>query len=152
MVGRDPKQPERLIEASVKNNIARRPDSMAFRLVAGPMNSDVAVIQRAGTSSLSAQDLISELVVRKSRAVDEAEQWLSKELAAGPRPAAEMYESAAAAGIARRTLKHALRKVGRARKIGFGSEGQWVWSLREESPKAYIHNTGTLSHLNGTHK
>ena len=123
------KHPERLIrcESSFLPQKIAQPstDSLAFRLVeAGPMNSDVAVIQWAGTSPLSAQDLISEPVVRRSRAVDEAEQWLSKELAAGPRPAAEMCESAAAAGIARRTLKRALRKAGRARKIGFGSEGQ----------------------------
>lgn len=151
MVGRDPEKRDRLILASVKNNIARRPDSLAFRLTGGRVSSEVAVINWEGTSSLSAQDLVTDPVRPKRRAVDEAEQWLREELSAGPRPAAEMYEAAEAAGIAKRTLKRALKKVGQARKIGFGSEGQWVWSLREESPKEPIHSTGTLSHLNGSH-
>lgn len=151
MVGRDPEDDNRLILASVKNNIARRPDSFAFRLVAGSMNSGVAVIKWEGTSTLTAQDLVSEPAQSRSRAVDEAELWLKQQLISGPRPAAEMYELAEAAGIAQRTLKRALKKVGEARKIGFGSEGQWVWRLIKESPKEPTTETGTLRHLNGSH-
>ena len=65
-----------------------------------------------------------------SSAMEEAKTWLREVLVEGPVPAKEVKCCANQDGIAPRTLdraKHDLKVV--AGREGFGSEGQWKWSL-----------------------
>src|SRR5205807_1499612 len=61
---------------------------------------------------------------------DRAGVWLKQELATGPRPAAELYAAAAAAGIPERTLERAKAALGVSshRTYDYTSgRGEWYW-------------------------
>ena len=53
-------------------------------------------------------------------------------LAAGPVPAADLIDGAAALGIAERTLQEAAQRMGVV-KAKAGMAGGWVWSLPEKA-------------------
>ena len=137
MAGRDPADENLVVLACSKNNIAARPDSLAFRLVSSPNDPGTAVIRWEGTSPLSAEDLCRP-APSDSPARDEAQDWLEAELEGGPRPAADLYRAAEAAGITEATLKRAKRRlnVESKRVEGAAGDGYWVWELpRAEKAK-----------------
>ena len=134
LVGRDPMDESRLVLASVKSNLARKPDSLAFRVTSSAADADVPVVEWEGTCELGAADLLgSPSNGRERSATKEAEAWLETVLAESPFPAAKVYDLAEEAGIAKRTLKRAKRSLGvvAERVVGLGSGGYWVWSLPE---------------------
>ena len=154
LVGRDPMDEGRLVLASVKSNLARKPDSLAFRVVSSAADADVPVVEWEGACELSAADLLgSSSNGRERSATEEAEAWLEAVLAESPFPAAKVYDLAEEAGIAKRTLKRAKRSLGvvAERVVGLGSGGYWVWALPEatgpgsESAKGANHGDGPLS-------
>ena len=60
----------------------------------------------------------------------QAVTWLQDFLASGERPAKEIYETAEANGIKKRTLGSAKKELDvKARLEGFGKDGIWYWSL-----------------------
>jgi hypothetical protein len=66
-------------------------------------------------------------------ATDEgAAGFLAVKLAAGPVPAADLIDGAAALGIAERTLQEAAQRMG-VMKAKAGMAGGWVWSLPEKA-------------------
>lgn len=66
-------------------------------------------------------------------ATDEgAAGFLAVKLAAGPVPAADLIDGAAALGIAERTLQEAAQRMGVV-KAKAGMAGGWVWSLPEKA-------------------
>ena len=139
LVGRDPMDESRLVLASVKSNLARKPDSLAFRVVSSPADADVPVVVWEGACDLGAADLLgSPSNGRERSATEEAEAWLEAVLAESPFPAAKVYDLAEEAGIAKRTLKRAKRSLGvvAERVVGLGSGGYWVWALPEAAGPA----------------
>ena len=134
-VGRDPDDPDRIILAAVKLNVARRPPSLAYRIVAdGPY--EPAHIAWEGHSERTAEDLIG-------RTRDEA-AWRSKtaELSAAIRDLLESNGGSMAAGEACRALEEEGYELGsrdnlkRARaQAGVASTKQgydsgWLWTIR----------------------
>ena len=160
LVGRDPMDEDRLVLASVKSNLARKPDSLAFRVVSSPADADVPVVAWEGACELGAADLLGSPSNGPERsATKEAEAWLEAVLAESPLPAAQVYDLAEEAGIAKRTLKRAKRSLGvvAERVVGLGSGGYWVWALPDaagpasDAAKGANHGDGPLSE-NGTEK
>ena len=136
LVGRDPQCEDRLVLASTKNNLARKPTSLAFRVVSAPGDPETSMIEWEGPCALDASDLLSPPVREAaSTAVEEAAWWLTERLAEGPRPAAELYEAAEAAGIKKRVLQRARRRVAETERVGgISGAGYWVWSLPRMKP------------------
>ena len=137
LVAADPDDPERRIVATVKNNLAPHPPSLAFRLV-GDAATGAARIEWLGESEHGASAL---LAIRtddpEGGALAEAVEVLRTILADGPVAAkAAEKEATEGAGVTRATLLRARKAAGViAEKVGRpGQSGQfWQWRLE---PKA----------------
>jgi AAA domain len=133
-VGRDPEDHDRMILAPIKLNVARRPPSLAYRIVADG-DYEPAHIAWDGTSDRTAEDLIGRTrdgVVGHSKTAD---------LAAAIRELLESNGGSMPAGMACEALKKqgfdisSQDNLGRARgqagvksaKAGYA--GGWVWSF-----------------------
>lgn len=126
MVGRDPDDEGRVVLACSKNNIAARPDSLAFRLVSSDRDPGTAVLRWEGVSPLSAEDLCRPPA--KGTARDDAADWLEAFLDDGPRASADVFGAGKAAGHSEKTLYRAKDELGiEVRKRGFN--GGWEWAL-----------------------
>lgn len=129
LAGRDPDDEELRILACAKNNLAERPASLAFRVVASPQDPAVPVVRWDGLSGRSAQDLCTPPGPPTQR--EAAMAWLTEQLEEGPRPAAALYEAAEAAGFSKRTLQKARARVAVTERVGgVAGDGHWVWRLR----------------------
>ena len=132
--GEDPERDGQLVLAPNKVNLGKRPPSLALQLKDSPDVDDVARVEWLGTSDRSASELFSAGAgdaSEQSPALSEAKDFLREELAEGPRPAAEMYDVAEEAGIAKDTLKRARREVATSERTGgVGEGGFWEWELK----------------------
>jgi hypothetical protein len=129
LVGRDPEDDERIILACTKNNIARMPEALSFRVVSSPHNPDVSMIRWEGPVSMSAHELLAgPSGVTKQEA---ATEWLERRLAAGPLPSTEIMDEARAAGFSEATIKRARKDAEiKVRPVGSPAHGgYWEWSL-----------------------
>ena len=113
---------------------------MAFRIeqrLVGP-NEDIIATKIAWESepiTISADAAVSALsdTGEQKTAKDEAIQFLSNELAAGPVPAGEIGKRAGAAGITSKPLRAAKSELGiKSAKDSF--DGGWKWSLPPKMP------------------
>jgi AAA domain len=131
LVAQDPDDPERRILATVKNNLAPHPPSLAFRLL-GDERHGAARIEWLGESKLGASALLAMPADEDERgALDEACEVLRTILADGPVPAKEAEREAYAAGLSRATLLRARKVAGvSAERVGgLGRDGGWQWRL-----------------------
>jgi len=131
LVAEDPQDPDRRVLASIKSNLAKRPDALAFRLVAD-QSRDVARVSWEGVLDIDADTLLGPRLGDGKRrpAHAEAEDFLRDTLADGPRQARDVEADAESVGIARKTLERARKQIGvKPHKEGFGSAGRWFWSL-----------------------
>lgn len=133
-VGRDPDDEERVILAAVKVNVARRPASLAYRLVAaGPY--DPARVAWEGETEHTAESLIG-------RDRDQAsEQGKAAALAVtirqlvdvngGSMLARDAYRALEADGVdtADKALIYRARKKARVNVEKMGMDGGWMWSI-----------------------
>jgi AAA domain len=122
-----PGDPVGRVLAVAKSNMDRRPPALGYRIVASA--SGQPVVEWSGSVDLTADALCREPAgVVKPR--DRATDWLARELAGGPRPTAELYAAAAAAGIPERTLdraKVALGAVSHRAHDHRAGRGEWYW-------------------------
>ncbi len=73
---------------------------------------------------------------RETPAMDEAIEFLRQSLQSGPQPMKSIQAAAEAAGISRVTLKRAKAELGvESRREGYGSDGQYVWTLIQSDAK-----------------
>jgi hypothetical protein len=121
----DPTDTQRAI-VHIKSNLAKCGPALGFRL-------DEDGFTWTGRSDLTADDLLRVEVPQPRR--DVAVQFIEDELADGPKPASEVLAAASRWGIAPATLKRAKAQAGvlSSRAGGFAGEGEWIWSLAEES-------------------
>jgi hypothetical protein len=134
-VGRDPADADRVILAPIKLNVARRPPSLAYRVVAdGPY--EPPHIQWEGTSEHSAEDLIGrgrDSIVghSKTAALAKAIRQLLLD-GGGEMPASEAMKSLVALGLDPSSQDNLARARAQAgvisEKGGFG--GPWMWRFR----------------------
>jgi putative DNA primase/helicase len=144
----------RILLLHAKNNMAPKPQGIAYRLVqrivgeegggivASYIAFDSEPVTMSADEALRANDGGGDRT-----AATEAEDFLQDKLSQGPVSAKEGEEHARALGIAPRTLKRARKKLGViAEKIGL-KEG-WTWRLPpegcQETPKGATKSNGTL--------
>jgi putative DNA primase/helicase len=136
LVAADPDDPERRIVATVKNNLAPHPPSLAFRLM-GDDATAAARIEWLGESEHRASALLALRVddPEEGGALVEAVEVLRTILAGGPVAAKDGEREAAAAGVKGRTLDRARKAAAvRSERVGgLGSAGYWQWTLAPKS-------------------
>jgi hypothetical protein len=130
----DPDDAERRILAVAKGNLARSAPSLAFRLQDVPGTSVARLVWDGESPSTASQLLHAQTdaagagAARRS-VTEEARAWLREALAAGPRPAVELRQDAAAHGIGAKALYAARRAEGVTVAKERIPNGRWVWTL-----------------------
>ena len=123
--------PDRRFMLPVKNNLGNDSKGFEYRVAEklikyrnGPIKAPH--IEWLGISYLSASELLDPPKTKAHSASDEAQDFLRRELAAGPKSAVDIKVSATAAGISSATLNRAKGLMGiSTRKDG----ASWYWSL-----------------------
>lgn len=125
----DPDDDERRLWLPGKNNLAKRPSGLAFRIV-GP-GADGRVDWEPEAVGMSADDAMARERAGddgERSAVDEAEAWLVDNLDENGRTAKDLKRDARADGIKERTLDRAADRLGVVKgPDGFG--GPWLWRM-----------------------
>jgi putative DNA primase/helicase len=141
----------RILFLHAKNNLARKPQGLAYRLLQTLVGEQEILASYihwdSEPVSISADAALRASEDGDRSAATEAEEFLLDKLSAGIVPAKEGEEHAHALGIAPRTLKRARKKLGVIAEKGGLKEG-WTWRLRPEGgqvpPKSAKENNGTL--------
>jgi hypothetical protein len=128
LVAPDPDREDVCILASVKCNLTARPPSMSYMLCATSDGRTATVMWLRESSPHTAWSLTAaETEYQDQRSArHNAQEFLSRFLAEGPRPAKEAFAAAADAGISERTLKRA--KAG-LKVQSVKGDGGWSWRL-----------------------
>jgi AAA domain/Bifunctional DNA primase/polymerase, N-terminal len=139
LVARAPEEPEHeRILASSKSNLGPPLPALRYRIAPRTPDGDVPAVEWLGPCDYTAATLLGDggdtmsgeagTTSGRTTAVDEAAGWLRAQLAAGPRPAAELLAEARERGWSEKTMyaaRHRLH-VG-MRHVGFGPASEWFW-------------------------
>jgi len=120
---------------AVKNNLGPPAAGLGFHLVQRIVSNGIVASHITWDSTpvttTADQALAASSTGTTAQALDEADDFLRDELAAGPRAVREIKASALGAGIAWRTVRRAQQKLGiKPHKAGL-KEG-WKWTLPKE--------------------
>jgi hypothetical protein len=125
LVGLDPEDENCLVLASVKCNLAKKPDSWRFRIVAA--DNGVGKVEWLGRTSLLADDLVVGRNAQRG-ALDVATDFLLELLGNGPVAQNDVAAAAGQQGISKATLRRAKDELGvKSKKLDYG--GGWAWYL-----------------------
>jgi putative DNA primase/helicase len=134
IVTKDPDDDARRLFLPAKNNIGPDSTGLAYRIEPATVG-DIETCQIAWDSehvTLTADDALVQVPDDERTARDEAQDWLSDFLQAGPKLAKEVYRESSQAGISKRTLDRAKRDLRvTPRKQDFS--GGWTWELPQGS-------------------
>jgi hypothetical protein len=129
-----PTNPKRRLMTCIKNNLADDTTGLAFTIEPyGPDEGPVLAweAEPVRMSADQAMDQLRKPRGRKPDARNNAADWLSKQLAAGPKPAADILDEADNEGFKPWTVRRAFNQLECKRwKDGF-DEG-WVWAMPED--------------------
>ena len=115
----DPSDPDRRVLASLKNNLAPPPASLAFRLPEGRLTWET------GSVDLDADTLLRPVNREEQSDADSVIDDLLADHAAWP---LEAKVAADAHGVSSRSLRRAAKRRGiDIRRTGFGKGGKWMW-------------------------
>lgn len=133
LVATDPDDADRRVLAVVKSNLAKRAESLAFRLVDD--GKGWARVKWDGGSTHTADGLIASAVgVEEKSAVAEAAEMLSEWLRDGPLGSQEVGRLSREASISGATLRRARAQLGIVPvKVGAGRGSSWVLALPDTS-------------------
>jgi len=132
VVGKDPRDENRRVLASTKNNLAMPPQSLMFGLEEAESGS--VRVNWLGQSEVSAKDLLATPQDQEhADARSDAIEFLNEVLGDGPVAASQVKEEAEDAGIKERTLARAKKTARvityREGETGKRGKGQWLWKL-----------------------
>jgi hypothetical protein len=135
LVAPDPDDEDRRVLAMSKANLAKRTESLAYRIVEDERYG-VARVVWDGASKHTAADLVRPRVDDdEAPALAEAARVLKEILANGPLSAGNVKKQAAQAGVAERTLHRARQALGVTyRRQGFGQGAYYVWAMPADPP------------------
>jgi putative DNA primase/helicase len=139
LAAKDPDVPEQYVLASVKNNLARTPMSLAYRIVEAANGNPR--IEWCGPSLHTAETLLAVRSPKRHRgkALSDAEEVLQQELANGPREAAEVEAAALAKGISTRTLRRGRKNLGIvAKPTAFQGPSMWTMPSTSDSTQGVL--------------
>jgi putative DNA primase/helicase len=138
LVEKDPDDQDRRLFLQIKNNIAKDPGGLAFRigqqLLPGDITGSSIFWDSERVSCTADQVLAANENASDRPAQTEAEDFLRDILRDGPRPAKDVEAEAKEAGISWRTVNRAKKTLGvvAERKAesgqGLGRGGRWYWS------------------------
>ena len=141
LVDKDPDDRDRRLFLQIKNNIAKDPGGLAFRIGQQLLPGDIigsSIFWDSERVSCTADQVLAANENASDRpAQTEAEEFLRDILRDGPRPAKDVEAEAKEAGIAWRTVNRAKKTLGivaerRAESgQGLGRAGRWYWFLPE---------------------
>lgn len=143
LVAKDPEDEDRRILAVVKNNLAKFPESLAFRLQgvghvarvewdSEPVSYTADELLAVSVQDPDGQEEKEEKKSAKALATD----WLAELLLSGPVPYTEIQQHAKPAGFTMATIRRAKDTLGViSDKKGYGAEGAWEWRLPEPERK-----------------
>jgi hypothetical protein len=138
LVAKHPEHEAQRVLAVTKSNLTRLAPALAYEVV-DSVSFGQAVIRWQGEAIYSADELLSPLARDEAPAVAAAAEFLRAELAAGRRPTHELLKAARAQNISQRALERAKGRLNiGVRKVGFGEDSRWYWSLAE-SPENRTH-------------
>src|SRR6516225_8896064 len=139
LVDKDPDDQDRRLFLQIKNNIAKDPGGLAFRIGQQLLPGDIigsAIFWDSQRVSCTADQVLAANENASDRpAQTEAEDFLRDLLRDGPRPAKDVEAEAKEAGISWRTVNRAKKTLGvvaerkAERGDGLGRSGRWYWSL-----------------------
>lgn len=128
LVAKHTTDPELRVFAAVKSNLSRIPASLSFRIVPvylPAIDDEVGRLEWVGAVALSADDLLGPQ--EKSRALDQAKEFLLDVLAAGAVASEDVKATARTKGIGGNKLWEAKADLGiKALKDGLE---RWLWQL-----------------------
>ncbi len=130
IVTRDQEDPDRRLFLPIKNNLGTDREGFAYRIIQA--GNGAAIIEwEDETITISADDALSVLSNEDRTERQDAVSFLERELKGGPVNSKEIYKSADACGIAKRTLHRAKSELG---VVAYKKEfaGSWAWKLPEE--------------------
>jgi hypothetical protein len=128
LVGAHPAEAGGRVLTVSKSNVDERPTALGYRVVKSPAGPPV--IQWTGPVDLTADGLCRRKGSAGLKARDRAVDWLKRELAGGPRKAADLYAAAAEAGIPERTLERAKAELPAKSHRTWDHKhdrGEWYW-------------------------
>ena len=131
------KDGERIL-ARAKSNIGPDDGAFSYRLEQGlAQDIEAPSVKWGDLLAGQARDLLSQAEgdQESCKRVDEANAWLTRHLAEGPRLASEINDLAIKAGFSKRTLERS-KVVLMVRSMKDGPEGTWRWHLRKEGRQA----------------
>lgn len=139
LVAKDPEDEDRRILAVVKNNLAKFPESLAFRLQG--VGHVARVEWDSEPVSYTADELLAVSVqdpdgqeekTDQKTAKETAQEWLIQLLWKGPVPSKEIPAQIKEAGLSAKTVRRARESLGIiCQRIGYGPDGGWEWRLPE---------------------
>jgi hypothetical protein len=133
LAGSEPDAPEATALVHLKSNLAAYAQSEGYRIISRviprvPRPVETSRIEWTGRSDLTAERIFAQ-IDGDGGSHDEAENFLSAELANGPMGAEELIKRADKLGISKPRLKRAKKRLGiESRKTGY--EGGWEWVPR----------------------
>jgi hypothetical protein len=136
LAGPHPEDPNQRILTVASTNLSKTPESLVYEIVDDTRfptgaSSFIGKLNWVGTSSFTSSDMLTEPENEERGALGEAEAFVRSYLADGSKNAATVTAAARKVGISDRTLRRARMKVAAAERVGWGSEGEWRWTLRE---------------------
>src|SRR5262249_35688198 len=139
LVDKDPDDQDRRLFLQIKNNIAKDPGGLAFRIGQQLLPGDIvgsSIFWDSQRVSCTADQVLAANENASDRpAQTEAEEFLRDILRDGARPAKDVEAEAKEAGISWRTVNRAKKTLGivAERKAesgqGLGRAGRWYWSF-----------------------
>jgi len=152
LVGRMPEDEETRALVHVKNNLAKPPVALLYRIVSkdvsfdgGTATQDVAGIEWKGTDDkVLADELLAKRHGREERSrLEEAKEFLKQFLASGPAEHTTVRRAAKPHGIAERTLERARVQLGWTAIVGnLRAGGKSIWGLEGQSPADFAAAAG----------
>lgn len=142
LVGRTPNDEETRALVHVKNNLAKAPPALLYKIVSKlvpfdeAFTQDVAGIEWKGVDhQLLADELLARRENHEERSkLEEAKDFLRNYLAAGPAEHTTVRAAATRHGIAKRTLERARRQAGWTAIVGnLKTGGRTIWGLAGQS-------------------
>jgi len=130
IVTRDNEDPDKRLFLPVKNNLGPDRTGFAYRIIQA--DNGAAIIEWENEPiTISADDALASITGEEKTERQEAVEWLKKELSDGTQDSKDLYKSADACGIAKRTLHRAKSEIGvEAYKKDFAKG--WAWRLPQE--------------------
>jgi putative DNA primase/helicase len=157
----DAAQEGRLLLLHAKNNLAKPPQGLAYR-IEQCLVGDGIVASRIlwGTEPVAItanEALAADSADPRRSARDEAAEWLQELLAKGPMAARDVQAQTEAAGLSWATIRRAKDRLGiKPERLSEGGDGagKWVWALPSEGTKmlkksqdAHVSDVSTLGQV-----